>query len=131
MRTNIHRIAALGLALCASGLATAAEPAGYDPRWPLTTAPMPVMSYESLASGSPIHSGGATPADSALALDVAAALASNPELDGATITVSANNGNVTLSGSAPSTEQAAHAETTARGVAGVGSVSGTLSAQGG
>ena len=129
MRHLTYRSAVLGLALSAAGLASAQYPAGFDPRYPLTTAPVAV--YESMPSGSPIHSGGATAADSALALNVATALASDPRLDGATITVSANNGNVSISGSAESTEQGAYAESIARGVAGVGAVSGTLSLQAG
>src|SRR5687768_11796932 len=128
MRHSI-RIATLGLSLAAAGIAFAADPAGYGPRWPLTSGTMP--SYESVPAGSPIHSGGATAADTSLALDVASALAADPRLDGATITVSALNGNVSLSGSAESPEQGSFAENTARSVAGVGSVSGTLSSQGG
>ncbi|HYC36988.1 MAG TPA: BON domain-containing protein [Usitatibacter sp.] len=78
-------------------------------------------------SGDPIHQGGATPGDTALAADVAAALESDPRLDGATITVAAVNGRVSISGSAQSAEQAAYAEQRAREVAGVLAVSGTLS----
>ena len=130
MRNSSVRKAVLGLALCAAGIASAQYPAGYDPRWPLTSTGAP-STAESMPSGSPIHSGGATAADSALALDVAAALAADPRLDGATITVSASNGNVSLSGSAESTEQGAYAENIAKRVAGPRSVTGTLSAQGG
>ena len=130
MKHSRLRIAVLGLALGAAGVASAQYPAGYDPRWPLASTGAPAVS-ESMPSGSPIHSGGATAADSSLALDVAAALAADPKLGGATITVSASNGNVSLSGSAESTEQGAHAEGVAKRVAGPGSVSGTLSAQGG
>lgn len=129
MRHLNHRSAVLALALCAAGVAGAQYPAGFDPRYPLTTAPAAV--YESMPSGSPIHSGGTTAADTSLALDVASALAADSRLDGATITVSASNGNVSLSGSAESTEQGAYAETIARRVPGVSSVSGTLSNQGG
>ena len=84
-------------------------------------------SYAVTASGDPIHSGGLTAADTALAMDVANALASDSRLDGATITVSANNGGISLSGSAESSEQAHFAEQRAREVAGVRNVSGTLS----
>ena len=139
MRSSIHRIAALGLALCAAGAASAASDsplyagsgsALYEKSvYPLRTTEMP--SYESMAPGSPIHAGGATPVDTSLALDVAAALAADPRLEGTTITVSAANGNVSLSGSAPSSEQGPYAEAIAKGVAGVGAVSGTLSSQGG
>lgn len=83
------------------------------------------------ASGSPIHFGGGTTADTALALDVAHALAMDPRLNGATITVAANDGDVMLSGSAESPDQGDIAQLAARQVAGVGRVSGTLATQGG
>lgn len=83
------------------------------------------------ASGSPIHFGGGSPADTALALDVAHALAMDQRLNGATITVAANDGSVMLSGTAESPEQGDHAQFAARKVAGVARVSGTLSTQGG
>jgi hypothetical protein len=83
------------------------------------------------ASGSPIHFGGGSAADTALALDVAHALAMDQRLNGATITVAANDGEVMLSGSAESPEQGDQAQLAARRVAGVSRVSGTLSTQGG
>ena len=86
-----------------------------------TTAPVPDA----------IHSGANNPADTALADSVAAALAADPRMEGATITVAANDGRVSLTGSARTPEQAGHAVTIARGVAGVSAVSGTLSSQGG
>ena len=78
-----------------------------------------------------IHSGANNPSDEVLADTVAAALAADRRLDGATITVAANNGRVSLSGSARTPEQAGHAENIARSIAGVTAVSGTLSSQGG
>ena len=108
----------------ACALALPAFAADFGPERPVL-AEMP--SYAATAPGDPIHAGGATPADTALAMDVAAALAADPRLEGATITVSASNGGVSLSGSAQSSEQAAYAEQRARGVAGVTAVSGTLS----
>lgn len=83
------------------------------------------------ASGSPIHFGGGSAADTALALDVAHALAMDGRLNGATITVAANDGDVMLSGSAESPDQGDIAQLAAKQVAGVGRVSGTLSTQGG
>ena len=126
MKHPLHLIGAFGLSLCATGAIAAAD---FGPLAPSVIAQEPV--YESMAPGSPIHSGGASAADTSLALDVAAALAADPKLEGATITVSARDGNVSLSGSALSPEQGVDAENTARRVAGVGRVSGTLSAQGG
>jgi hypothetical protein len=125
MRHPIHRIAALGVALCAAGIAGAADSVVY------VAPPAPVYVTESMPPGSPVHSGGASAADTALALDVAAALAADRKLDGSTITVSARDGDVSLSGSAQSPEQGSYAENTAKRVAGVGAVSGTLSSQGG
>ena len=80
---------------------------------------------------SAIHAGANNPADQALAERVADAIADEPRLDGITATVAANNGNVSLSGSAESPEQAAIAEQVAREAAGAGSVTGTLSPTGG
>jgi osmotically-inducible protein OsmY len=80
---------------------------------------------------SAIHAGANNAVDQALAERVADAIADEPRLDGITVTVAANNGNVSLAGSAESPEQAAIAEQVAREVAGPGSVSGTLSPTGG
>jgi osmotically-inducible protein OsmY len=84
-----------------------------------------------LAPTSAIHSGAANSSDQALADAVADALKADPGMYGATATVSAKDGRVALSGSAKNLQQAARAEQVARRVAGVGSVSGTLDAQGG
>lgn len=78
-----------------------------------------------------IHAGADNMADQRLAEDVALAIASEPALHGATVTVAAHNGRVSLSGSAESLDQAHRAEQVAGGVAGVASVSGTLDPQGG
>ena len=112
------------MAAAACALALPAFAADFGPEAPPHLA-MP--SYAVTAPGDPIHAGGATAADTALAMDVAAALSSDPRLEGATITVAASNGGVSLSGSAQSAEQAAYAEQRAREVAGVTAVSGTLS----
>ena len=80
---------------------------------------------------SAIHAGANNAADQDLAERVADAIADEPRLDGATVTVAANNGDVSISGSAESPEQAAIAEQVARDVAGAGAVSGTLSPTGG
>lgn len=129
MRHTLHRIVALGVALGTAGAVSAANDSALYARSssPLYERP----TQESMAPGSPIHSGGATAADTSLALDVAAALAADPRITGATITVTSSNGRVGLNGSVQSSEQAAHAEQTARRVAGAGAVSGTLSSQGG
>jgi hyperosmotically inducible periplasmic protein len=91
------------------------------------------MEYAITAPPTPdaIHSGANNPSDEMLADTVAAALAADGRLDGATITVAANNGRVSLTGSARTPEQAGHAENIARSIAGVTAVSGTLSPQGG
>lgn len=98
-----------------------------------STSPEP-LSSPSNATTSPvsaIHSGGETLDDTLIAENVARAFADDPRLDGATITVSARNGDVSLSGSSRSAEQGAYAQELARRVSGVRSVSGTLSAGGG
>jgi osmotically-inducible protein OsmY len=76
-----------------------------------------------------IHSGGMSYDDQILADKVATALANDSKLQkpGITATVSAKNGQVSLSGFADSAEQAARAEKIARDVAGAGNFSGTLS----
>ena len=102
--------------------------ADFGPRAPVS---VEMPSYSVVATTEAIHSGGGSVSDSLLANDVAAALASDGRLDGTTITVSANNGEVMLSGSADSPEQGDIAQQTARRVAGVANVSGTLSSQGG
>lgn len=78
-----------------------------------------------------IHWGAGNPADQALADAVADAFQRDPALFGATATIVANNGRVSLSGSSKSLQQSARAETVARHVAGVMSVSGTLDPMGG
>ena len=93
---------------------------------PVAPAPEPAMAD----NGSPIHFGANNPADQALAERVAGAIQQDPRLDGATVTVSANDGRVSLSGSARSPEQAGAAENAASRVAGRANVSGTLSPQG-
>ena len=116
-----------------------AQTADFGPRPPsalvsidtVSTSPRVTSSAPAIAAGSGIHAGANNPRDQALARDVAAALADEPRLDGATVTVSANNGRVSLSGSAESPEQGAIAEQVARDVAGPAAVSGTLSPQGG
>ena len=80
---------------------------------------------------SAIHAGATNVADDARAQAVAAAIAREPALEGATVTIAARNGRVSLSGSAQSLEQAHRAEQVARDVAGVTAVSGTLDPQGG
>ena len=80
---------------------------------------------------SAIHAGATNVADDALAQAVATAIARERALEGATVTIAARDGRVSLSGSAQSLEQAQRAEQVARDVAGVTAVSGTLDPQGG
>ena len=78
-----------------------------------------------------IHSGGTTADDQALADRIASALAGDRKLSepGITATVVANNGRVSLNGSAKDTTQAARAEQIACDIAGRANVSGTLDSQ--
>ena len=75
-----------------------------------------------------IHSGGVTYEDDQLAGRVADALRNDRMLSmpGITATVTAKDGQVSLTGSASNIQQAARAEQLARDVAGRGNVSGSL-----
>jgi hypothetical protein len=88
-----------------------------------------VIIIETPVHGAAIHTGAMTLQDQALASEVAIALHADRKLaqPGITATVVASNGNVTLSGSADSYEQAQRAERLAKRAAGPGRVVGTLS----
>jgi hypothetical protein len=139
-----HRLRRLGIALAATsatiGLVAvpAAARADFGPRAPATTVyvePAPatalLLPTAPVEPSSAIHSGANNLADQALADRVATAIADDYRLDGATVTVSANAGRVSISGTAESPEQGPIAEQVARDAAGPASVSGTLSPQGG
>lgn len=79
---------------------------------------------ERVVSG--IHAGGDNAADIALADEVATRLALDRRLDGATVTVVADGGDVSLTGSAVSNDQGQVAQELARQVEGVERVTGTL-----
>jgi osmotically-inducible protein OsmY len=89
------------------------------------------IAYDRTVPSDAIHSGGATLSDQELADQVAAAIAADPKLDGAIVTVTAAHGTVSLSGSAKDMAQAVRAEQIARAIAGPGAVSGALEPQGG
>lgn len=76
--------------------------------------------------GGALQSGGNNLQDTLLADSVAMAIARDPVLDGATVTVAANGGRVSLTGSADQ-EQSEHARQVAQRIAGRGNVSGELS----
>lgn len=77
-----------------------------------------------------IHAGGESPVDAVLAEDVANRLAQDTRLDGATITVVAEDGAVSITGSAMEGGQGEIAQALARQVPGVEAVSGTLHDEG-
>jgi hypothetical protein len=77
-----------------------------------------------------LHSGGRTLDDALLAENVAMAFARDRTLNGATATISANNGRVSISGLA-NQQQSEHARQIAQRIAGRGNVSGELSNTGG
>ena len=77
-----------------------------------------------------LQSGGNNLADTLLADSVAMAFARDRTLNGASATVSANNGRVSISGLA-NQEQSEHARQIAKRIAGAGNVSGELSNTGG
>jgi len=89
--------------------------------------------YTSGALPNAIHSGAMSYDDQILVDKVASALANDRQLQrpGITATVTAKDGQISLSGSADRVSQAARAEKIARDIAGAGNVSGTLSTQGG
>ncbi len=89
------------------------------------------MTDRSMRDDGAIHWGAGNPSDQALADAVADAFRNDPALFGATATIGANNGRVSLAGSSKSLQQSSRAETVARHVAGVMSVSGTLDPMGG
>jgi hypothetical protein len=138
-----HRLRRLSFAASIAALVAApaiAQNADFGPRPPgpvVAAQSAPPSAYiapalsQPIDSSSAIQSGAGNPADAALADRVAAAIADEPRLDGATVTVSANQGRVSISGSADSPEQGAIAEQVAREVAGPAAVSGTLSPLGG
>jgi hypothetical protein len=136
MRTRYRKEHTMSMKTCRilatlfAGALAAPALADFGPR-PPSVAVFEMPSYALVLPTDAIHAGGGSAEDTALAHDVATALAADARLDGSTITVAANRGNVMLSGSADSPEQADIAQQTARRVAGVGSVSGTLSSQGG
>ena len=131
---------ALGAAVTMVAIPAFAQTADFGPRAPAAVyvEPAPASTFvaptvlpEPVDSSSAIQSGAGNAADAALADRVAAAIADDPRLDGATVTVAANNGRVSISGSAESPEQGPSAERVARDVAGPAAVSGTLSPLGG
>lgn len=139
-RRQPPRLRRLALATLAAGAFAApalAQQADFGPRPPAALVAAADAAYvapalpQRLEPGSAIHSGANNPVDRELAERVADAIADEPALDGATVTVVANAGNVSITGSAESPEQAAIAEQVAREVAGPGAVSGTLSPTGG
>ncbi len=77
------------------------------------------------------HSGGATLDDQALAGRIADAMAADPSLKGATVTIAANRGSVQLSGSASHLQEASRAEQIAADIAGRANVSGKIDVMGG
>jgi hypothetical protein len=130
----------LATAVTAIAVPAFAQVSDFGPRAPAAVYVEPAPSSTFIApavvpapvdSSSAIQSGAGNAADAELADRVAAAIADDPRLDGATVTVAANNGRVSISGSAESPEQGPIAERVAREVAGPAAVSGTLSPLGG
>lgn len=121
------RLAAAGLVAAAFAAPAIANP----PERAADFSPLPPVVANGPAPGSPIHAGADNAADTALARQVASALAADPRLEGATITVSAKDGDVMISGSAEGADQGDLAQQVARSVTGAESVTGTLSPAGG
>lgn len=134
---RLRRFARAAFTAAAFALPAFAQQADFGPRPPAVISTTTEATYvapavpQRIEPSSAIHAGAGNAADQDLAERVADAIADEPLLDGATVTVAANDGEVSLTGSAASPEQAAIAEQVAREVAGPGAVSGTLSEMGG
>jgi osmotically-inducible protein OsmY len=124
----MKRIHAMAAALVASGAALAQAQV-------YTTHPgeRVIIIETRPVSGAAIHSGATTVADEALADEVAFALSADRRLSepGITSTVVANNGEVTITGSTDSFEQAQRAERLAKRAAGPAHVYAMISTTGG
>ena len=118
---SIHAFAA-ALAACGAALAHAQVYTTYPGERVIIIETRPI-------NGAAIHSGATTAEDAALADQVAMALHADRRLSqpGITSTIVANNGAVTINGSADSYEQAQRAERLAKRAAGPARVSGTIS----
>ena len=86
--------------------------------------------YQGTSSDNAIHTAATNPDDQMLADKVADALRADRGLNGATVTVAANDGRISLSGSAANLSDAYRIENIARSVAGRGQVAGSIDAQG-
>jgi len=110
-----------GLAAVAAAFTLPAQAAWFHHhdanRTSYNTAPVTPM-----GDGSPIHTAANNPDDQALADQVADALRSAPGLNGATVTVAANNGRVALSGAAANIADAYRIQNIAKDAAGPGHV---------
>jgi hypothetical protein len=113
---------AAALAACAAALAHAQVYTTYPGERVIIIETRPIH-------GAAIHSGATTAADQALADEVAIALHADRRLSqpGITSTIVANNGEVTINGSADSFEQAQRAEQLAKRAAGPAHVAGMVS----
>ena len=125
MRTM--RIAAAAALACAAGMAQAQVIYEVQP------GDQVIILEPRVPNGSPAHRGGLTLEDQALADQVSYAIHFDRRLmrPGITTTVVANNGDVSISGSANNYEQAQRAELAARSVAGARHVTGMISTMGG
>ena len=135
MKTRLNVLAGAAFAALGATWAAAAEYAVVAPPPGYVAVPgEPVVVFDARPlPGSSIHSGAVTWEDQALADHVASALYNDRRLSepGITSTVVANNGDVTISGSADNNEQAQRAELVARHAAGPGHVYGFISSIGG
>lgn len=132
-----HAMAIAAAMLAACGAPWAAADYAAVPSADVSSAPAyvavpgePVVIYEARPlPGSPIHSGAVTWEDEALAARVATALYADRRLSqpGITATIVANHGDVTITGSADSFEQAQRAEQLAMRAARPGRVVGMIS----
>jgi osmotically-inducible protein OsmY len=122
MKTMRMAAAAAAAAACAAGVAQAQVYYEAQPGEPV------IVLEPRVPDGSPAHRGGLTLDDQALADQVSYAIPGRrPMQSGLATTVVATNGNVTISGSAESFEQAQRAEIAAKHAAGAAHVGGMIS----
>jgi len=105
----------------------------YNDRYYRPNAPEPYYYAPGPISGdaAAVHTGGDSAADQALAARIGDAMTGDRMLDGVTATVTARDGEVTISGSADRSGQSDRAQQIAKRFAGWNHVSGTLEVRGG
>jgi osmotically-inducible protein OsmY len=111
-----------GLAAVAAAVTLPAQAAWFHHHHDANRATYDSQPVAPMADGSPIHTAANNPDDQMIADHVADALRSARGLNGATVTVTANNGRIALSGAAANIADAYRIENIAKNAAGPGRV---------